>query len=154
MNFRDNAISIFDFDLLHLQLNTPLFMLALVLVVMFALNKLLFQPVLRTLEERKTYLDGLGATAGEQREAIARLADSYEADLEKVRDKVAQVRAEARKETQEQIDAAIHHARQQAGQELSAALAELEGEVRQAREALGPAARDLAEKTANRILSA
>ncbi len=154
MNFRDNEISIFDFYLLNLQMNTPLIMLAMVLVVILALNKLLFRPVLRTLEERKAYLDGLGATAGDQREEIARLADTYEVDLEKVRTEVAQVRTEARKETQEQIDAAIYKARQQADQELRAALSELEGEVRQAREALGPAARDLAEKTANRILSA
>ena len=50
MNFRDSEylIPIFDFDILNMQLNTPLFILALVLLVMFLMNRLLFQPVLRT----------------------------------------------------------------------------------------------------------
>lgn len=154
MNFRDNAFSIFDFDLLNLQLNTPLFTFALVLIVMFAMNKLLFQPVLRTLDERKAYLEGLTKNAEGQKEEIARLAETYEENLEKVRGEVAQVRVEARKETQQGIAAVLYKARQEADQELREALAELQKEVEQVKQALGPAAHDLAEKTANRILSA
>ena len=54
MNFRDSdhLIPIFDFDILNMQLNTPLFILALVLFVMFFMNKLLFQPVLKALSVR------------------------------------------------------------------------------------------------------
>ena len=156
MNFRDSEhlIPIFDFDLLNLQLNTPLFVFAVVLVVMFCMNKLLFQPVLRTLEERRSYLNGLIETAQANREGIEKLAETYEENLEKVRAEVAQVRADARRENQEAIGAVLYKARQEADQEFRAALAELEKEVARAREALARTARDLAEKTANQVLSA
>ena len=34
-----HLVRIFDFDVLHMELNTPLYILALVLVVMFLLNR-------------------------------------------------------------------------------------------------------------------
>jgi F-type H+-transporting ATPase subunit b len=156
MNFKDSEhlIPIFDFDLLNLQLNTPLFIFALVLIVMLAMNKLLFQPVLRTLEERKAFLDGLNENAERQKEEITRLAETYEQDLEKVRGEVAQVRADARRESQQAIEAVLYKARQAADEDLREALAELNGEVEQAKGELALAARSLAEKTANQILSA
>ena len=42
-----------DYGLLHLQLATPLTVLAFILLMIFLLNKLFFQPVLRTLDQRK-----------------------------------------------------------------------------------------------------
>ena len=50
----DNAwggISV-DYGLLHLQLATPVVVLIILFIMIFTLNKLLFQPVLRTLENR------------------------------------------------------------------------------------------------------
>ena len=87
MNFRDSEylIPIFDFDILNMQLNTPLFIFALVLLVMFLMNRLLFQPVLRTLESRESFLGGLAEAAAGQREEIQRLSEDYEQNLEKVR---------------------------------------------------------------------
>ena len=80
MNFRDSdhLIPIFDFDILNMQLNTPLFILALVLFVMFFMNKLLFQPVLKALEERESYLSGLSEGAAGQRAEFQRLTEEYE----------------------------------------------------------------------------
>ena len=155
MNFRDSEylIPIFDFDILNLQLNTPLFILALVLVVMFLMNRLLFQPVLRTLESRESYLKGLSDAAVGQREQIQRLGEDYEQKLEQVRGEVNLVRQEARGETQQAVDAILDRARQQADAELRQALSELDREVEQVRGELQQAAQGLAEKAANQILN-
>ena len=63
MNFKqaviDNAwggISL-DYGLLHLQLATPVTVLIFILVMIFFLNRLLFQPVMRTLDLRKEKMD-------------------------------------------------------------------------------------------------
>ena len=156
MNFRDSEylIPIFDFDILNMQLNTPLFIFALVLVVMFLMNRLLFQPVLNSLESRESYLSGLGESAAAQREEIRRLTADYEQKLEQVRGEVTQVRQDARKETQQAMDAILYRARQQADAELRQALSELGREVEQARGELQQAAQGLAEKAANQILKA
>ena len=156
MSFRDSEylIPIFDFDILNMQLNTPLFIFALVLVVMFFMNRLLFQPVLRTLESRKSYLSGLGEGVAAQREEIGRQTADYGQKLEMVRGEVAQVRQEARKETQEAVEGILHSARQEADAELRRALSELEKEVEQARGELQQAAQGLAEKATDRILNA
>ena len=156
MNFRDSdyLIPIFDFDILNMQLNTPLFILALVLVVMFLMNRLLFQPVLRTLESRESYLAGLSEGVAGQRAEIERLAADYEQKLDKVRSEVTQVRQDARKETQDAVEAVLYGARQEADAELRQALSELDKEVEQAKTELQQAAQGLAEKAANQILDA
>ena len=156
MNFRDSdhLIPIFDFDILNMQLNTPLFILALVLCVMFFMNRLLFQPVLKALEERGSYLAGLSEGAAGQKAEFQRLTEEYEQKLDKVKEEVASVRQEARKEAQEAIDGILYKARQEADAELRQALSELDREVEQAKSDLQQAAGGLAEKAANQILNA
>ncbi|MCZ6844030.1 MAG: ATP synthase F0 subunit B [SAR324 cluster bacterium] len=156
MDFRASEflIPIFDFDILNMQVNTPLFILALLLLVMFSMNKLLFQPVLKTLDARSAYLSGLNEDVAREKGEIQRLVEDYEQKLEQALAQVAQLRQEARKETQEAVDAIIYKARQEADAELRRALSELEQEVEQAKAELGRAAGGLAEQTANRILSA
>ena len=59
MNFKQEIIENawgginIDYGLLHLQLATPVTALILILVMIYALNKLLFQPVLRSLDHRR-----------------------------------------------------------------------------------------------------
>ena len=156
MNFRDSEylIPIFDFDILNMQLNTPLFIFALVLLVMFLMNRLLFQPVLRTLESRESFLGGLADDAAGQRVEIQRLSEDYAQNLEKVRGEVTLVRQEARQEIQQAVDAILDSARQEANAELRQALSELDTEVEQAKGELRQAAQGLAEKAANQILNA
>jgi len=42
-----------DYGMLHLQLATPAAVLIIIFIMIFSLNKLLFQPVIRTLDNRK-----------------------------------------------------------------------------------------------------
>ena len=46
-----------DYGLLHLQLATPVTVLIFILAMIFFLNKLLFQPVMRTLDIRREKMD-------------------------------------------------------------------------------------------------
>ena len=46
-----------DYGLLHLQVATPVTVLIFILVMIFFLNRLLFQPVMRTLDLRREKMD-------------------------------------------------------------------------------------------------
>ena len=46
-----------DYGLLHLQLATPVTVLIFILVMIFFLNRLLFQPVMKTLDFRREKMD-------------------------------------------------------------------------------------------------
>ena len=147
-------ITLFDFNIVHMELNTALFVFVLVLLVMFSLNRLLFRPVLRTLDNRKAHTDQLAENALKDRQEIERLIETYTESLERVRGEVAQVRSETRKETQQAVEAILGKARAEAQAELQQALAELEREVSETREALQRSARELADQAAKRILAA
>jgi len=156
MNYKDSdyLITLFDFNIVHMELNTALFVFVLVLIVMFSLNKLIFRPVLRTLDNRKAHTDQLAENALKDRQEIERLIETYTESLERVRGEVAQVRSETRKETQQAVEAILGKARAEAQAELQQALAELEREVSETREALHRSARELADQAAKRILAA
>ena len=46
-----------DYGMLHLQLATPTAVLVIILIMIFVLNKLLFKPVLRTLDNRRKTIE-------------------------------------------------------------------------------------------------
>lgn len=155
MNYKDSEflVPIFDFDILHMELNTPLFILALVLIVMFFMNLWLFNPVLSTLENRRNFLKKLGETTDKQRDEIGELAENYDKRLAEVKVELSQSRAEAHKESQEAVKEILQQARHKSGEELEQALSTLRGEVEQARKTLGGSARTLAGKAAEMILN-
>ncbi len=145
-------IRIFDFDLLHLELNTPLFILALVLVVMASLHKLLFQPVLRTLENRQAHREALSEGVESHRAEIARLSGDYEADLANVRTEVARARAEHHREAQEQVERVLSQARSEAQADFEQAMADLRAQVDSASGELRAASRGLADQISQRLI--
>ncbi len=147
-------VELFDFQILHMELNTPLYMLVLVLAVMFLMHKLLFRPVIRTLENREQLQASLREAASNRRKEIELLTQDYERNLARVRAEVAQVRQESHREAQEAVGAILEEARREARAEFDSAMDELRREVEQARAGLEQASRQLAEQAANRILRA
>jgi len=147
-------VRLFDFDVLHMELNTPLYMLVLVLVVMFLLNRWLFRPVLRTLDNRAGLVKSLHSTIDSHREEITRLTQHYETQLAQVRTEVARVRAESNRATQAEVDTILQQARTEAQSDFQAAMDDLHQQVDAAKRELGSAAERLAEQTTNRILQA
>ena len=154
MDYRQHALDIFDFQILHLQLNTPLFILALILVLMVCLNYLLFRPVLRTLDGRQREFERLGNETAAQKAEVAALTERYRQDLERVRGEVEAVRQHAHADSHKAQGQVLDRARQDADKELQDALASLRDEVGEARKQLGRTARQLAAQAADRILGA
>ncbi len=144
---------VFDFGLLHMEVNTPLFILALVLVVMFALNFLLFRPVLRTLDNRRAQADAQNSAAEGDAAEIARLAEQYEADLARVRSEVAQVRQEGHQAAQAEVSRILSQAREAAQGDFEAAMAELRQQIGEAGAELEAAAAGLAGQISQRLVN-
>ncbi|MFI5400953.1 MAG: ATP synthase F0 subunit B [SAR324 cluster bacterium] len=154
MDFRQHAFEVFDFQILNLQLNTPLFILALILVVMLCVNLLLFRPVLRTLDGRRGELDRLAKETAAQKADIAALMERYKRDLDRVRGEVETVRQQSHAASQKAQERVLEQARQDADRELQSALAVLRDEVAQARAQRERTVQQLASQTADRMLSA
>jgi F0F1-type ATP synthase membrane subunit b/b' len=154
MDYRNSPhiVEIFDFDILHMELNTALYILVLVLVVMFFLNKLLFQPVLRTLDNRARLVDSLREARAEHRTEIGRLGEQYQSALTRVRAEVAQVRGERNREAQQTVAAILGQARGQAQSDLEQALADLRQQSEVVRAELSKAKDSLAEQITNRMI--
>jgi len=154
MNYRasEHLIPIFDYGVLHLELNTALFILVLFLAVMLLLNRLLFKPVLRTLDGRAALLTGIQADNARKEQEIAKLTREYETRMAKIRDEVDQLRKESRRESAKAAEGILAAARQAAEQKLSAALAELEREIQRSRAEALAGAKGLAGQITRRVL--
>ncbi len=149
-----HLIKVFDFGILHLELNTAIYILVLVLIVMFFMNKLLFQPVLRTLDQRTDLRSSLQDAAVRHQAEIARLTQDYEASLDRVRQDVARLRQESYRQSQQAVDAILDQARQEAEAEFQDAMADLNHQVSQAKDTLGGTSQQLAQQVTSRILGA
>ena len=156
MNYLDSPYiqRVFDLGLLHLELNTFLFVLMLVLVAMFFLNALLFRPVLRTLEAREKVRKSLEVAMNSGKEEISRLQETYEKDLARLREDVAQVRSASHKEAQKAVEKILEAAREESKKEYSQAHEALSKQIAEARKGLDTVAKNLAERTIGRMLSA
>jgi len=154
MDYRasEHLIPIFDYGVLHLELNTALFILVLFLVVMVALNRLLFRPVLRTLDNRAALLSGIQTDNARKEQEIARLTKEYEERMAQIRDEIDQIRRQSRRESAQAAESIMAQARQAAEQKMSAALADLEREIEAVRKQALQGARGLATRIAQRVL--
>lgn len=145
--------NIFDFDILFLDANTPIYIFVLVLILMFALNTLLFKPIFRTLDNRKAHAESLRKQIEGHETDITALTASYNERLEEVKADVNRLRQDSRADSQKTIESILDRARREADAEFSAAMEELQTEVQQAKEELAQRAVGLAEGAANRILN-
>lgn len=149
-----HLIRVFDYEILHMELNTVLYILVLALVVMFLMNRLLFRPVLRTLENRESLMETLQGNTAQRREEVQRLTEQYREDLARVREQVARVRAESHRETQQAVNEILAQARSEAQAEFDRAMQDLQGQFDQARARVSDTAHTLAEQATRRVLSA
>lgn len=156
MDFKSSPhlIPLFDYDILHMQVNTPVFILVLVLIVMLCLNKLLFQPVLRTLDRRAGVLADLAARAEAQRAEVERLTQQYDADLAKARAEVATVRQLAHLEAGQATEEILKQAYKAAEESMDRAMTELRQDVARAWGELERDSRTLAAAVVDRVLGA
>jgi F-type H+-transporting ATPase subunit b len=128
------------------------FVLVLFMVFIFVLNRILFRPIGRVLDERQTLTEG---AANEARAARGR----YEASLADYEATIRQARAESYRHS-EQVRAAalderrrlIEESKQQAHDEIGRARTEIEGQAAAARAALESESQQIAERISRTVL--
>ena len=128
------------------------FVLVLFLVFVFLLNRILFRPVGRVLDERQTLTEGSANEARAARRIYETRLAEYEATIRQARaesyKRSEHERAAAMEERRHLIDEAKLHAHEQ----IERAKQEIEQQVLQARAALESESRQIAERISRTVL--
>ncbi len=118
-----------DYGLLHLQLATPFAVLIVLFIMIYALNKLLFQPVLRTLDNRNQAIAKSQQSVVQINEEVESLKQEFQQKLDAVRTEALHLRNTGHEEGLSLRESMIVEERQTLKIELDKNIAELEGEI-------------------------
>ena len=119
-----------DYGLLHLQLATPFAVMIVLFIMIYALNKLLFQPVLRTLDNRSDAIAKSQQSVIEATEEVESLKQEFQQKLDALRTEALHIRNSAHEESIVERESMILEERQTLENELEKNIAELEGEIK------------------------
>ena len=119
-----------DYGLLHLQLATPFAVLIVLFIMIYALNKLLFQPVLRTLDNRTAAIAKSEQTVIQVGEEVESLKQEFQKKLDAVRMEALHLRNTGHEEGLAERESMILEERKALENEIEKNIAELEGEIK------------------------
>ena len=119
-----------DYGLLHLQLATPFAVLIVLFIMIYALNKLLFQPVLRTLDNRTDAIAKSEQTVIQVSEEVEGLKQDFQKKLDAVRMEALHLRNTGHEEGLAERESMILEERKTLENEIEKNIAELEGEIK------------------------
>ena len=119
-----------DYGLLHLQLATPFAVLIVLFIMIYALNKLLFQPVLRTLDNRTEAIAKSEKTVIQVSEEVESLKQDFQKKLDAVRMEALHLRNTGHEEGLAERESMILEERKTLENEIEKNIAELEGEIK------------------------
>ena len=119
-----------DYGLLHLQLATPFAVLIVLFIMIYALNKLLFQPVLRTLDNRTDAIAKSEQTVIQVGEEVESLKQEFQKKLDAVRMEALHLRNTGHEEGLAEREAMILEERKALENEIEKNISELEGEIK------------------------
>ena len=119
-----------DYGLLHLQLATPFAVLIVLFIMIYALNKLLFQPVLRTLDNRTDAIAKSEQTVIQVSEEVESLKQEFQKKLDAVRMEALHLRNTGHEEGLAERELMILEERKTLENEIEKNIAELEGEIK------------------------
>ena len=119
-----------DYGLLHLQLATPFAVLIVLFIMIYALNKLLFQPVLRTLDNRTDAIAKSEQTVIQVSEEVESLKQDFQKKLDAVRMEVLHLRNTGHEEGLAERESMILEERKTLENEIEKNIAELEVEIK------------------------
>ena len=119
-----------DYGLLHLQLATPFAVLIVLFIMIYALNKLLFQPVLRTLDNRTDAIAKSEQTIIQVGEEVESLKQDFQKKLDAVRMEALHLRNTGHEEGLAERESMILEERKTLENEIEKNIAELEGEIK------------------------
>ena len=119
-----------DYGLLHLQLATPFTVLVVLFIMIYTLNKLLFQPVLRTLDNRTDAIAKSEQTVIQVSEEVESLKQDFQKKLDAVRMEALHLRNTGHEEGLAERESMILEERKTLENEIEKNIAELEGEIK------------------------
>ena len=119
-----------DYGLLHLQLATPFAVLIVLFIMIYALNKLLFQPVLRTLDNRTDAIAKSEKTVIQVSEEVESLKQDFQKKLDSVRLEALHLRNIGHEEGLAERETMILEERKTLENEIEKNIAELEEEIK------------------------
>ena len=119
-----------DYGLLHLHLATPFAVLIVLFIMIYALNKLLFQPVLRTLDNRTDAIAKSEQTVIQVSEEVESLKQDFQKKLDAVRMEALHLRNTGHEEGLAERESMILEERKTLENEIEKNIAELEGEIK------------------------
>ena len=119
-----------DYGLLHLQLATPFAVMIDLFIMIYALNKLLFQPVLRTIDNRSDAITKSQQSVIQVSEEIESLKQEFQQKLDAVRTGALHLRNTEHEEGITERESMILEERQTLENELEKNIAELEEEIK------------------------
>ncbi len=119
-----------DYGLLHLQLATPFAVLIVLFIMIYALNKLLFQPVLRTLDNRTNAIAKSEQTVIQVSEEVESLKQDFQKKLDAVRLEALHLRNIGHEEGLAERESMILEERKTLENEIEKNISELEGEIK------------------------
>ena len=119
-----------DYGLLHLQLATPFAVLIVLFIMIYALNKLLFQPVLRTLDNRTDAIAKSEQTVIQVSEEVESLKQDFQKKLDAVRLEALHLRNIGHEEGLAERESMILEERKTLENEIEKNISELEGEIK------------------------
>ena len=119
-----------DYGLLHLQLATPFAVLIVLFIMIYALNNLLFQPGLRTLENRTDAIAKSEQTVIQVSEEVESLKKDFQKKLDAVRMETLHLRNTGHEEGLAERESMILEERKTLENEIEKNIAELEGEIK------------------------
>ena len=120
-----------DYGLLHLQLATPFAVMIVLFIMIYALNKLLFQPVLRTLDKRSEAIAKSQQSVIQVSEEVESLKQEFQQKLDAIRTEALHIRNTAHEESLAERESMILEERQTLQNELEKNIAELKEKLSQ-----------------------
>ena len=142
-----------DYGLLHLQLATPFAVMIVLLIMIYALNKLLFQPVLRTLDNRSDALAKSQQSVIEITEEVESLKQEFQKKLDALRTEALHIRNSAHEESIAERESMILEERQTLENELEKNIAELEGEIKSTKTVFSKLNKELSKSISKQLLN-
>ena len=142
-----------DYGLLHLQLATPLTVLVFILLMIFLLNKLFFQPVLRTLDQRKENIQGSMKQSERLSKELERMQSDFQHKLDETRKNVMEIHHSARDEAFKGREGMILQEREQLEEEMHNQSEMLQQDFASAKQRFNELTKQLSTQVSERLLN-
>lgn len=142
-----------DYGLLHLQLATPFAVMIVLFIMIYAFNKLLFQPVLRTLDNRSDAIAKSQQRVVQVTEEVENLKQEFQQKLDALRTEALHIRNSAHEESIVERESMILEERQTLENELEKNIAELEGEIKSTKTIFSKLNKELSKSISKQLLN-